>query len=73
MQINTVFGGVPLGSFLSYQLFDHDENKLLFCIDRPLNQIWPKQDEPETILVSPDLAVAPCCSVGHFLLPPTYP
>ena len=56
--VNTVFGNVPIGSILSYQLKDLKEDAVLFSIDRPPDQVVATGNE--IILSFPDLPSALC-------------
>ena len=40
--VNTVFGNVPIGCILSYQLNDLKEDAVVFSCDRPLDQFVAK-------------------------------
>ena len=56
--VNTVFGNVPIGSILSYQMKDLKEDAVLFSIDRPPDQVVATGNE--IILSFPDLPSTLC-------------
>ena len=56
--VNTVFGNVPIGSILSYQLKDLKEDAAVFSIDRPPDQVVATGND--IILSFPDLPSTLC-------------
>jgi len=60
--INCVFGNVPLGSVLGYQLTDLKLTKTTFIISRPDGNILPVHCQPNTILTFPNIPLASTCT-----------
>ena len=59
LNVNTVFGNVPLGSYLSYQLTDRKTTSVTFTFERLETQVLAMQDRLEHIISFPDLPVLP--------------
>ena len=58
--VNTVFGNVPIGCILSYQLNDLREDAVVFSCDRPCDHVRAKADELKNILPFPNLPKTLC-------------
>ena len=63
--VNTVFGNVPIGCILSYQLNDLKEDAVVFSCDRPLGQVRAKADELKNILPFPNRPKTLCSAPPH--------
>ena len=66
---HTVFGNVPLGSTLGYQLTDLKETKTTFAFYEPESCVTlPRDQQPQGVLVFPKISVSSACSQS-FLAP----
>lgn len=67
---HTVFGNVPLGSTLGYQLTDLKETKTTFAFYKPDSCVTlPQDQQPQGVLVFPKIPVSSACSQSF--LPPS--
>ena len=60
--VNTVFGNVPLGSTLAYQLTDLNPNKTSFNFHCPDNSLLPPEQHPQDVLTFPKIPILASCN-----------
>ena len=60
--VNTVFGNVPLGSTLAYQLTDLKPNKTSFNFYCPDNSLLPQGQQPQDVLTFPKIPMLASCN-----------
>ena len=60
--VNTVFGNVPFGSTLAYQLTDLKPNKTSFNFYCPDNSLLPPDQRPQDVLTFPKIPMLASCN-----------